>query len=141
MKKLQELFLWFVSITVGILIICAVSFALSGEEALPPDILWQILLAGFVTAVVTTFLTPMECSGTVQIIVRELIHFIVLCAVMIFFGIRFGWIPQSLSGVVTMIVDVALVYAFTVVVIIVMGRVQANALNKALQEKYPDTEN
>lgn len=136
MKKIQEFLLWFVCITVGILIICAISFALSGEEILPKSILWQILLAGFITAIVTTFLHPLEHEG----IGGHLLQYAILCAIMIFFGIQFGWIPKSLAGAVTMIVDVALVYAFTTAVSLLMFYKQTNAMNKALQEKYPDSE-
>lgn len=43
----------FVQITTGILIICAINYSVWGSGELPANILWQIVLSGAVTAVIT----------------------------------------------------------------------------------------
>ena len=53
MRFLKELCRFFVQITTGILIICAINYSVWGNGELPANILWQIVLSGAVTAVIT----------------------------------------------------------------------------------------
>ena len=45
MRFLKELCRFFVQITTGILIICAINYSVWGSGELPANILWQIVLS------------------------------------------------------------------------------------------------
>ena len=136
MKKLKMFLQYFVSITTGILIVVTFFCALSQEEALPENVLMHILMCSFLTAIDTTFLFPGENAGKKQALFMIFLHFASLCVLVAFFGIHFGWFHPDIGGVLTAVISVALVYAFTFGVNYLIETQQANRMNKALQGKY-----
>lgn len=135
--KLQEFIKWFVFITTGILIVCAVNFSVfSDGEDIPDDTLWQILLAGLVTAVITVFFDLREIFDKRNSFFMLFLHYGFLDAAMILCGGWFGWMCFDLEGIVMMSVSVAGVYVFTFAVNYVLDRQQADAINRKLKEKY-----
>ncbi|MCI8608202.1 MAG: DUF3021 domain-containing protein [Firmicutes bacterium] len=140
MKRGIQFISWFVSITTGVLIVCAIQFALVGEESLPGGTLWQILLSGLLTAAVTTALYPRDdCSGKKAAILRVL-HYLALCAVMFFCGWMFDWMAFNLSGILMMVVSVGVVYLMTGVCTYLLQKGQAEQMNEKIREKYSDEE-
>ena len=136
MKSIGEYIKWFVYITIGIFLVCAISFALEGEETIPVSTFWKILLEALVATVVTVPLQPQEDDGTGKTWVKFALHYLSLCIIMCCFGIWFGWIPFSVMGILIMAVDVALVYALCTTVYYLVDVRQAKGINKVLQEKY-----
>ncbi len=142
LKKFAEWFVeWFVFITTGTLIICAINFALFLEEGdLPKATLAQILLSSLLTAVVTAvffMIEPLKKSG---MILCFFLHFASITGIMIFFGLRFNWIELETFGVVEMTVSVAGVYGFVMTVYYILDKHRAEQMNRRLKEKYKDEE-
>ena len=141
MKFFTEFLKYFVIITTGVLLMCAVNVSLSetGGESLAVGVtLWQILGAGAVTAFVTALVYMRECKTTKQFIVMVIIHYILICAIMVTLGVLFGWMALNIGGIIMMIVSAALVYLFTYTVRYISDKRQADEFNRALKEKYKD---
>lgn len=139
MKILSNYIKWFLYINTGILIVTAINFPLAGVESMPINTLWNILFSALVTTVVTVFFSPRE-ERKIKMPFQYIMHYLTLCAVMIFFGNMFGWIHLNVGGVVMMMVDVALVYVIAFVVYYILDIRQADAINKKLKEMYGDEE-
>lgn len=140
MKIFKDFIRWFLYITVGVLIVCAVNFQLSDVEALPRETLWQILLSGGLTAGVTVFLYPKENADKVPFWIRVLIHYAALCIVMILCGHSFGWLEYKPEGIVMMLLSVAGVYALAFGIYYMIDLKRADEINQKLKEKYGDQE-
>ena len=141
MKFFTEFLKYFVIITTGVLLMCAVNVSLSetGGESLAVGItLWQILGAGAVTAFVTALVYMRECKTKKQFIVMVIIHYILICAIMVTLGVLYGWMDFNIGGIIMMTVSVALVYLFTYAVRYFSDIRQADEFNRALKEKYKD---
>ena len=140
MKKLTELIKWTVYITVGILIVCSTNVTLSNIDSIPASFLWDILLAGFTTAVVTVLLGPDPERPLKEIWFQYVIHYIALTCLMIFMGTLFDWMDFNLAGIIMMSVSTAIVYAITMVISLLLDVKSADEINKRLKEKYKDEE-
>lgn len=141
MKFFTEFLKYFVIITTGVLIICAINVSLSethGESLAVGVTLWQIIGAGAVTAFVTALVYKLECSTKKQFIAMGIIHYILICAIMVTLGVLYGWMDFNIGGIIMMTVSVALVYLFTYAVSYISAKHQADEFNKALNEKYKD---
>ncbi len=139
MDKVRNMFKWFWYITPGIIFVYAVNVELAGEEMIPSRGLWQILLAGFLTALVTVFLVPQGNRKGI-IFASILLHYAALCIVMTGCGCWFGWMDFDASGVVMMLVSVAVVYLLAFSIYYGMDVKQAEEINRKLKEKYGDGE-
>ncbi len=140
MKTLGNFIKWFVYITVGILIVCGISYRMAGNETVTVDVFWMILLSAFVTTLVSVLILPKEEEGKVKSGIKFVLHYIVLCVIMCFLGERFGWIDYDLAGVVGMIIRVGVVYLLAFMAYYIIDIKQASDINKMLQEKYGDEE-
>ncbi|MBP0963908.1 MAG: DUF3021 domain-containing protein [Oscillospiraceae bacterium] len=141
MKFITEFLEYFVIITTGVLIICAINISLSethGESLEVGVTLWEIVGAGAATAFVTALVYRRECNTKKKFIAMVIIHYILICAIMIFMGVSFGWMDLNIGGIIMMTVSVALVYLFTYVISYISAKHQADEFNKALKEKYKD---
>lgn len=141
MKFFTEFLKYFVIITTGVLLVCAINISLSetGRESLSLAVtLWQILGAGAVTAFVTALVYRRECTTTKQFIVTMTIHYLMICVIMIALGVSFDWMTLNIGGIIMMAVSVALVYLFTYTVRYISDKHQADEFNRALNEKYKD---
>lgn len=135
MKFFTELCRYFVQITTGVLIVCAVNFLLYGADNISGATLWQILLSGFLTAFATTIAYSFEPRSTKQFIMMTAIHYIVICIIMIFLGNSFGWLSINFAGVIMMVISVAVVYAFTMLITYFTSKKDADDLTKALENR------
>lgn len=140
MKIFKEFIRWFLYITMGVLIVCAINFQLADVKSLPKETLWQILLSGFLTSGVTALLYPRENVNKSLFWVRILIHYAALCLVMIFCGHWFGWLDYDLGGIVMMLLSVAGVYVLTFVIYYLIDLKRADEINQKLKEKYGNQE-
>ncbi len=139
MKILSNYIKWFLYINTGIMIVTAINFLLAGVDSMPLDILWNIMFSALVTTVVTVCFCPRE-ERKIKMPFQYIMHYLALCAVMIFIGNMFGWIRLNVWGVVMMMVDVALVYVIAFVVYYILDIRRADIINKRLKEIYGDEE-
>lgn len=137
MGKIRNFIQWFVTITTGILAICALDATLSGAETIPTAMLWQVLLAGALCALATVLFFPTESHSRRRTVVGIGLHFVSLCAVMVYCGIRFGWIGWAAADVATMVGCVVVVYAFTVGVSYALEKKQVDLMNRLLKDRFP----
>lgn len=140
MKTLGNFIKWFLYITVGILIVCGISYRMAGNETVTVDVFWMILLSAFVTALITVLILPKEEDGKVKSCIKFGLHYIALCIAMCFLGERFGWAEFDMAGVVGMVIKVGLVYFLTFMAYYIIDIKQASDINKMLQEKYGEEE-
>ena len=140
MKRIGEFIKWDMYISTSILIVCAVNFALHPEAAMPDGVLWQILLSGFLTTMVTYVCVLSDILKRLPMLIRYILHYIALCAVMIPCSNLFGWLSLNPQNIITMSISVAIVYvmAFGSYCLIDLGN--ANAINQKLKEKYKNEE-
>ncbi len=138
MKRLGEYIKWYVYITTSILVVCAVNSSISCEDTIPVETLWQILLSGFLTTLVTVLLIFRECNKKSTAIIRYFLHYILLCVVMIVCGKWFGWMDFDFSGIAMMVSSVAIVYLLSFGAYYIIDLKQASEINEKLKEKYSD---
>lgn len=138
MKKINDFIKWFLYITTGVLIVCAVNFWAADMDAIPKNTLWQILLSGLLTAGVTVFIYPKDCNKKSVILTRIFFHYVVLCIVMIICGYWFGWLKLNAAGIVMMVVSVAVVYFLSFLAYYLTDLKRADEINRRLKEKYGD---
>lgn len=134
MKLMSEVFKWFLYITTGILIVTAIMYTILGEETMPVNTLWKILVAGVLTTGVTVCFKPWKDWGYAGF----LLHYLALCVVMIACGCMFGWINFNVQGALVMMIDVAIVYVIAFGAYWLVDLRQAKAINQKLKEKYKD---
>ena len=108
MRRLSDFIKWYFYITTGILFIVAGNFALVKAEMIPGDTLWQILLSGFLTTLVTVALVPREGMSKKITWIHILLHYLGLCVTMVISGYWFGWINLNPAGICLMMVSVAI---------------------------------
>ena len=140
MNKLFEFVRWFFYINTCVLFVCAANIQISCSETVPTITLLQILLSGFFTALVTVIFRPGEQDGGRVVLIKIMVHYFVLCGVMIGCGCRFGWMDLNLNGIVMMAVSVAVVYLLVFLAGYWLDKKQADEINKKLKGKYSDKE-
>lgn len=140
MKRLSEFIKWYIYITISILAVCTVIFNILSDGTIPAATLWQILLSGFLTTVVTVLLTSGEWNKISTVIIRVILHYISLCIVMVLCGKGFGWLSFDFNGIALMAGAVAVVYVLSFGVYYIIDLKQADEINQRLKEKYSDEE-
>ncbi len=127
----------FSTITVGISVVCAVIFLLVPEYEVSRYILLQVLLASLSTALLTAVGVYFfaKLNSKLKIILACIAHYVLLCAVMIGFGIWFDWMNFDLEGIVMMTASVAAVYLITFLLNYILVKKEADDINKALKER------
>ena len=140
MKTLGNFVKWFLYITVGIFIVCGISYMVAGMETVPVNVFGMILLSAFVTTLATVLILPKEEDGKVKSCVKFVLHYLILCVIMSSLGVWFGWIHFDLFGIAMMAIDVGLVYLLAFIAYYIIDIKQAGEINRVLQEKYGDEE-
>ena len=134
MKYISEFIKYFCFITTGILIISGITVV--NHDEIPPEICLQIVLAGAITALVSTIFLTGEPKSKKDMFLRMGLHYVSLCVIMVIIGIKFNWIPKSIKGLIFMIVSVGVVYIFVTLSYVFTSRKEVNEMNKALIKKY-----
>lgn len=141
MKYLSEFIKYFCIITTGITLISGLTIL--KYDAIHSSTLMEVVIAGAVTALVTTIFLTGEPKSKKDMLCRMGLHYISLCVIMIIMNFSFGWMKCSIGGAVSMIVSVAIVYIFTTIAYVFTSRKEVREINEALQKKYHnnDSEN
>lgn len=136
MKKIGEYIKWYVYITTSILLVTAIIFTLYGTKTLPGATLWQIMLSGLLTTLITVAIVFIDCKSTIGTVLKHFCHYISVSAVMILLGNWFGWLSLNLPGIAMMLGAVAAVYLLVFGVYYIIDLRAAKEINKRLKEKY-----
>ena len=140
MKKVSEFMKWFFYITTCVLFVFAANVQLSGEDVVSSGMLWQIMLSGFVTSLVTVIFRPAEQDSGWVAIIKIVIHYLILCVVMILFGYWFGWMNLNIQGIIMMTLSVAVVYFLVYFATYWLNKKQTDEINQKLKKKYSEDE-
>lgn len=138
MKYISEFIKYFCYITTGIVIVTGITVLPFGT--IPADLLLQSVLAGLITALVTTFFLTGEPKSKKDMFLRFGLHYVSLCVIMVIIGFSFNWIPRDILGVIFMVASVGAVYIFTALSYMFTSQKEVKELNKALNEKYHNKE-
>lgn len=134
MKYIKTFFSFFTSIATAILVLMA---ALSSEypQGFPPEIPFQILGAAAATAFVTSIVFCTEYKSVRKYVLFSLMHYIMLCVIMVILGSSFGWTNTTPRGIISMCIYVAAVYAVVFAITCIVHKNEADKLNRALRER------
>ncbi len=139
MKFIKSLLSFFCTITTAIVFIINIHFLTSDDLIIRKNILLNIMLAAFATALVTAIffaLAEKHSHHLILGIIGTLLHFLSLCAVMFFFGVLwFGWFELSFEGILSMVISVAIVYVIVYGLSYILMKKEADELNRALKER------
>lgn len=126
----------FSTITSVITLVCAVNMALVPEYDIPNNVLWQVLLSGFVTSLLTFLGVKIFWSNLSKsrFIILGIAHYIIMCIVMVGFGIWFDWMNFDVKGIIMMTVSVAVVYLMALAMNYIIIKKEADDINCALEE-------
>lgn len=138
MRFIRGFLNFFTTITVCILIVVAISCSLGDYDGMSESILWDILLSGAVTALVTAAVYSVEFKSKKHFVFMTAVHYLLLSAVMIFLAANFGWISLDIGGALGMMFDVAVVYVMVFIISYIISKKEADKLNDALEKKYRD---
>lgn len=140
MKFLKYFLSFFGTITTAIVFVININFMAVDHPDVSKYLMLQILAAGFVTALATAALfTVAEKLGR-YLILGTIVHFIILCVIMVFLSVWFGWYEFCLEGVIDMVISVAIVYALVYVISYIIMKKEADDMNRALKERNKDRE-
>ncbi|MDE6731960.1 MAG: DUF3021 domain-containing protein [Oscillospiraceae bacterium] len=137
MRFITDLIRYFVYITTGILFVFIVVLLIKGIDSISIQKLIQIPCAALITALITVIFSicSRETSTKKEFYIGIAIHYILLCAAMVFFGTTFGWVNFDLEGVMIIVISTAAIYAFTFVGAYLSSKNDAKKLNEALRSK------
>ncbi len=135
MKQLQQFISMFTKITTGTLLICALIITLNGIESWTTMVLWQIPAVGLITALATVLLLPDREYSRREGIVRYILHYLVITAIILFAGWWFGWYDFTLIGCISMVGSITAVYGFTSLTTWLSSKRSADELNRALEKR------
>lgn len=140
MKFFKSFLSFFCTITTAIVFVININFLSVDHPDVSKYLMLQILAAGFVTALATTiFFAVMEKVGK-YLILGILIHYVALCAIMVWLSVMFGWYDFCLASVIDMAVSVAIVYIIVYIISYILMKKEADDMNRALRERNKEEE-
>ncbi len=133
MDTIKSFFSFFTKITTGTVLVCAINMTLSGIEMCFSYVLWQCLLLGFVTSLVTVVFYPNKDMSKKEYAIRLIIHFLLITASVLVLGGFFRWYAVSFPGVIFMLLSTVFVYGFSHLMIYWEDKKNADDINRALE--------
>ena len=135
MRYIKSFISYFTTITTTVLALTGILYAIDGAEFLSKYLLFQILITGAATALITTLILCREMRSRKQFLLLSALHYALLCGTMIGLGIWFCWMESSFVGIVKMAAYVAVVYVFVFLITYFSGKREADAINRIIMER------
>lgn len=135
MKFLKSFLSFFCTITTAIVAVVELNYLMAENPYVSEYILAQILFAGFVTALFSAILFGVDIKSKAVVIITAIAHYLIMCVVVCFLGLWFGWWEPGLQGIGIACGSVAVVYVLTFAVNYINNLKDAAELNKALDER------
>ena len=132
---LNNLFRWFLVINSGILLIVGV--IVMKYDSIPSITIPRIFLASIATSAVTAAFVSLDPKKPIEKPVSVficLVHYILLCVVIMVLGVMFDWFEPTLKGACGVMLSVAGVYIFSALVAYALSKGEAAAMNDALKD-------
>ena len=140
-ETIKKFVLFFVIITTGVLLVFVLNTI--RYETIQTSHIWKIFIVSGITSLVTTIVFSIDPKKPMKRFVYVLIaigHILLLVAIVFFAGTKFEWFKFSWGGFLGVFGSVAIVYAFTAGISIILTNKETKVLNDALS-KYDDKEN
>ncbi len=99
--------------------------------------IWRIFIISAATSLLTAGFFSIDPRKPMKKIVNILLtvgHFLGLYAIVYCCGTWFGWFEASLDGLLSVLISVAIVYAFTTVIHMILVKKETDDLNEALKK-------
>jgi len=136
MNFLKVFINFFSTINLVIVFVCAVNMSLSPGYDVPDSVLWQVLLSGFITSIMTSigaFIFTAINTKT-KLVVSIVIHYALMSVIMISLGVWFDWLNFDIKGIVMMLISVAVVYLIAFLLNYYIIKKEAEGINIALEK-------
>ena len=136
MNFLKVFINFFSTITLGIVFVCAANMSLSPGYDVPDNVLWQVLLSGFITSIMTSFgvFIFTAINTKIKLAIAVMIHYALMSVIMIGLGIWFDWMNFDIKGIVMMLISVAVVYLIAFLLNYYIIKKEAEGINIALEK-------
>ena len=132
---ISEFLKWFLIINTGIMLI--VWLNIFKYDNIWVSIIPQIFCASAVTSLVTTAVFSINPKKPLSAPLRILIpvmHYIILCVIIMTLGTLFDWFELSLSGCIAVALSVAGVYFIAAVISYLLSKSEADEMTRALKD-------
>ena len=126
---------YFVDITTAVIIVVAVYLTLSGKPV-ENAILWEILLAGFLTALPSAILLTFDPKSVKLSLALWVVHFLLIYSLTLLLLDMFGWTTLTARAAILTFIAVVFIYAFTCFVHYLVDRKHLALMNQQLKRRY-----
>ena len=126
---------YFVDITTAVVIAAAVYLTFS-EQQMENNILWQILLSGFITALPTAVLLCFDPKSVRVSVILWVIHFLLIFFITVMLLKMFGWCKITPVSVFLTFIAVLFIYFFTCGVHYLVAKKHTAWMNQQLKNRY-----
>ena len=135
MRFIRGFISYFTTITTTVLALIGIIAVFEGAEHFSKYMPLQILITGAATALITALIMCREIRSRKQLLFLFALHYVLLCGAMTGLGMWFNWMERSFVGVALMALYVAVVYVFVFFITYLLGKREANAINRVLRER------
>ena len=132
---LVSLLHYFVDITTAVLIAAAIYLTVVGQE-INSVILWEILLAGFITALPTAVLLCFDPESPRISLLLWAGHFLLIFGITLLLLRMFGWCTITPMSVLLTFFAVVFIYMFTCFVHYLVDKKHTSLMNQQLKQRY-----
>ena len=132
---LVSLLHYFVDITTAVLIAAAFFLTVTGRE-INSTILWEILLAGAITALPTAILLCFDADSPKLSLLLWAGHFVLIFGITLLLLWAFGWCAITPISVLLTFFAVVFIYLFTCFVHYLVDKKHTSIMNQQLKQRY-----
>lgn len=130
---------YFVDITTAVLIAAAIFLSITGQQ-MSSAILWEILLAGFITALPTAVLLCFDPDNSKVSLILWITHFLMIYGITLLMLRLFGWCTITPLSILLTFLAVVFIYMFTSFVHYLVDKKHASLMNQQLKQRYTSKE-
>ena len=102
--------------------------------------IWGVLIIGLVSGLAFGIFLIKKNMSNRQLILCEIIYFLILNAVLCFIGLYLGWFEKELKSMAIMEVMFVLIYIVVTVLVYLLDFNETRKINKKLKDRKKNTE-
>ena len=140
---LKEFFIslvhYFVDITTAVIIVAAAYLSISGKPV-ENEILWEVLLAGLLTALPSAILLTFDPKSVKLSLALWVVHFLLIYGVTLLLLNMFGWATINAQTFILTFIAVVFIYVFVCIFHYLLSKKHTTVLNQLLKRRYAKME-
>ncbi|MBQ6094229.1 MAG: DUF3021 family protein [Lachnospiraceae bacterium] len=140
---LKEFFIslvhYFVDITTAVIIVAAAYLSISGKPV-ENEILWEVLLAGLLTALPSAILLTFDPKSVKLSLALWVVHFLLIYGVTLLLLNMFGWATINAQTFILTFIAVVFIYVFVCIFHYLLSKKHTTVLNQQLKRRYAKME-